>query len=268
MDIAAFKESFPLVYSIIVFAIILFLTWLVEHIVFKIIKNFGKREHNPLPSSTIFANIARVFIWLAGIAIGAKAAFDFDLTGVVAALGVGGIALSLGLQDTLQNLIGGLQVSMGKLVEPGDFIEVGGQRGQVVDINWRHTVIQDQTGPTFIIPNSVMNKNSITRLGISGWRNVPFQLPVNADLESFKQKALEALERTIPADTLGQRGIQIRFAGEELGLVTGKVMVDTLHAADTPSVTIDMVTRAIEPALKAVGGELVADTQEADPPKG
>ena len=41
------------------------------------------------------------------------------------ALGIGGIAISLGFQDTLSNLIGGLQVSLLRIIKPGDNIEVG-----------------------------------------------------------------------------------------------------------------------------------------------
>lgn len=257
MDFQAFQETYPLLYAIIVFAIIMVLTWVVEHIIFKLIQGFGNKTNSPLPSSTIFANIARVAIWLAGFALAAKVAFNYDLTGVVAALGVGGIALSLGMQDTLQNLIGGLQVSIGKLVEPGDFVEVDAMRGKVVDINWRHTVIQDQSGPTYIIPNSVMNSAAITKLGESGWRYLPFQLPVSANMDRFSEHALKKLREAIPEDTLGPQGIDIRFAGEELGLVSGMVMIDTLHGSCSNSVTLDRATRALDEVLKEAGGTVV-----------
>ena len=66
------------------------------------------------------------------------------MTAVVAALGVGGIALSLGLQDTLSNLIGGVLITFMRIVTPGDNIQVGAHKGVVQDINWRQTRIKNR----------------------------------------------------------------------------------------------------------------------------
>ncbi|MFR3452353.1 MAG: mechanosensitive ion channel domain-containing protein [Collinsella sp.] len=60
---------------------------------------------------------------------------------MVTGLGVVGIAVSLGFQDTLSNLIGGLTVSVSRTVEPGDNIRMGpsGVTGVVQDVTWRAT---------------------------------------------------------------------------------------------------------------------------------
>ena len=64
--------------------------------------------------------------------------FNVNTSSIIAALGVGGIAVSLGFQDTLANLIGGLQVTFMGIVKPGDNIEVGSETGVVQDVSLLH----------------------------------------------------------------------------------------------------------------------------------
>ena len=99
--------------------------------------------------------------------------FGINANALVAALGVGGIAISLGFQDTLSNLIGGMQVTFMGIIKPGDNIEVGGVSGVVQDITWRHTTIEDACGQTIIVPNSSISKNTLVHLMPFGRVAVP-----------------------------------------------------------------------------------------------
>lgn len=65
-------------------------------------------EERDLPSSSIFINIARGAVWITGVCIMLSTCFRVDVSAAITALGIGGIAISLGFQDTLSNLIGGL----------------------------------------------------------------------------------------------------------------------------------------------------------------
>ena len=246
--ITEFQTQYPLLFNLGIFAIVLLITWVIEHVVFKLVKGLGVKAGNPLPSSTIFANIARVCIWLAGIALGAKVAFGYDLTGLVAALGIGGIALSLGMQDTLQNLIGGLQVSLGRLVEPGEYIEVLGQRGQVKDVTWRHTTMIDTAGKTHIIPNSVINRNEIIDLGTSGDVLVPFLSPLGTDLNVMTEQMKASIEREFEG-AIGNRGVRIQIGGTEYGGISCRAVADIMRSEGSESAIADRIARAIDPYL-------------------
>ena len=131
------------------------------------------RDDNPLPSSSIFINIARAVIWMIGGSFILDNCFGINANALVAALGVGGIAISLGFQDTLSNLIGGMQVTFMGIIKPGDNIEVGGVSGVVQDITWRHTAIEDACGQTIIVPNSNISKNTLVHLMPFGRVAVP-----------------------------------------------------------------------------------------------
>lgn len=145
-------------------AIALAFTALVARAVTKVLRRVLSHDNSPLPSSSIFINIARIAVWAIGISVVLSSCFGIDVSAAITALGIGGIAISLGFQDTLSNLIGGVQVSITGLVEPGDYIEVGGQRGIVRDVTWRHTSLETLSGERVVVPNSVINKSSLTHL--------------------------------------------------------------------------------------------------------
>ena len=169
--------------------------------------------------------------------------------GVDLALGIGGIALSLGLQDTLSNLIGGLSVSLGRVVEPGQYIEVLSQSGRVTDINWRHTTIVDAGGSTHLIPNSIINKNSLVDIGDSVDARIPFLLPVGADIEAFSNEALMRVKHEFSGQ-MGPSGARVVFAGEELGGIKGNVVVNVLRTAATAESGADRAFRAMYPVVR------------------
>ena len=78
------------------------------------------RDSVPIPSMSIYVNLGRIAVWAIGLTILCSTCFGFDVTGFVAALGIGGIAISLGFKDTISNLISGVQVSSLKIMVPGD----------------------------------------------------------------------------------------------------------------------------------------------------
>lgn len=126
-----------------------------------------------LPSSSIIINIARATIWAIGGSVILDSCFGINANALVTALGVGGIALSLGLSDTLSNLIGGLLITFMGLVKPGDNIQVGTDSGVVQDVSWHHTTIEDALGQTIVIPNANISKNTVSHLLPFGRVTVP-----------------------------------------------------------------------------------------------
>jgi small-conductance mechanosensitive channel len=138
--------------------------FIADRIVSRFLSRKFCRDHHIVPEGSIFITIARAFIWAVAFCAILNKAFGIDVTAVVMALGVGGIALSLGFQDTLSNFIGGLQVSLMKIIKPGDTIRIGTNCGKVKDITWRHTTIINELGEVVIIPNSIINTSALTQL--------------------------------------------------------------------------------------------------------
>lgn len=106
-----------------------------SRIVARAMRHILDRDSNPLPSSSIIINIVRATILILGASIILDVIYNINANAIITTLGVGGIAISLGFQDTLSNLIGGLQVTFMGIVRPGDNIEVGSETGVVQDVS-------------------------------------------------------------------------------------------------------------------------------------
>ncbi|MGB1839690.1 MAG: mechanosensitive ion channel family protein [Longimicrobiales bacterium] len=66
-----------------------------------------------------------------------------DITPLITALGIGGLAVALALQDTLGNLFAGVQIILSRQVRPRDYVQLSsGEEGWVTDVGARNTTIQ------------------------------------------------------------------------------------------------------------------------------
>jgi small-conductance mechanosensitive channel len=111
---------------------------------------------------TIFANITRVVVMGVGVLVMLQS-LGVSISPLLGALGVGGLAVALALQDTLANLFAGVHVLASKTIEPGDYIRLSsGQEGYVVDINWRNTSIRTLSDNIEVIPNQRFSDTILT----------------------------------------------------------------------------------------------------------
>lgn len=115
------------------------------------------------------------------------------------ALGVGGIAVSLGLKDTVANVISGFGLMLGKVIQPGDLVSVAGTAGVVKDITWRQTVVRERNGNEMVIPNSVLNTASLEKLTPSNEGCVTMTFTAKAG--SDPAHVTEAVKRAVATAT-------------------------------------------------------------------
>ncbi|MFH1445282.1 MAG: mechanosensitive ion channel family protein [Nanoarchaeota archaeon] len=88
--------------------------------------------------------------------------FGADLTGAIAALGVGGIAIGLALQDTLSNFFAGIHIVSDRPINVGDYIELDANtKGFVEEIGWRSTRIRTMGNVSIIVPNGKLADSTI-----------------------------------------------------------------------------------------------------------
>ena len=230
-------------------AALLSATAIVSKVVSRALRRLLQRDSNPLPNASIFIYIARAVVWMLGGSIVLDSCFGINASAILGALGVGGIAISLGFQDTLANLIGGLQVTFMGIVKPGDNIEVGAESGVVQDVGWRHTTIKDGLGQTVIIPNSVISKTALVHLLPANRVAVSFVAPRNADLNELAERLGTAARATASDICPIESDPRITFSEvSELG-VKGKVILTVRDATKAPAVT-DAIVRAIAGELR------------------
>jgi len=168
-----------------VVALVLSLTVFASRMATAFIRSYTRTSDEGGSSATIFVNIARVSIWALGLTT-ALGALGVQIGPLVATLGVGGIAISLGLQDTLANLFNGLQITLSHQIEAGQFVRLQtGEEGEVLDVNWRDTRLRTPSGDVVIVPNSVIGRSVMTNYSRGREEHitqVAFAVPATADL--------------------------------------------------------------------------------------
>ncbi len=106
--------------------------------------------------------IGRVVIVVVGATMVLRS-LGIEITPLIAALGIGGLAVALAFQDTLANFFAGVYVTVDRPIKVGDYIEIeGGIRGYVVSIGWRSTRIRTLANNLVIIPNSKLAQTIVT----------------------------------------------------------------------------------------------------------
>ncbi len=104
-------------------------------------------------ATSLLKNIIRVTVYSIGILI-ILDDLHISIAPLLTALGVGGLAIGLGLQETLSNFFSGLQILAARQIQVGNYIRLSsGDEGFVEDLNWRATVIRTLPGNHVIIPN-------------------------------------------------------------------------------------------------------------------
>lgn len=87
--------------------------------------------------------------------------FEQPLTGVLVSSGVVGIVLGFALQRTISDFFSGIALNVERAYRLGDWIEVDGVAGKVVEINWRATHLLKLDQVTVVLPNSYIAERSI-----------------------------------------------------------------------------------------------------------
>ncbi len=142
--------------------IILSMTIAAANLAGKIFKNYIHQSEVPLPSTGLAYGILKGTILIVGFLI-MLTALGISITPLITALGVGGLAVALALQDTLSNLFSGIHILMEKSVRVGDFVRLEtGQEGYVEDITWRTTRIRMLPNNMVVIPNSKLAQSIVT----------------------------------------------------------------------------------------------------------
>ena len=93
--------------------------------------------------------------------------WDADVGGLFTALGVGSIVIGLALQNAVGGVISGLLLLFEQPFKIGDWLDTGGVKGRVVEVNWRAVHIDTGNGIQ-IVPNSTLSGASFTNLSAAG----------------------------------------------------------------------------------------------------
>ena len=126
------------------------------------VRTYSTQHERAVESITLVQNIVRTVVYLLGI-LAILRVYGVAITPLIAALGVGGLAVALALQDTLSNFFAGIYIIISRHIDPGDYVKLdSGQEGIIRDIAWRVTTLKTPDGSLIIVPNSKFSTSIIT----------------------------------------------------------------------------------------------------------
>jgi small-conductance mechanosensitive channel len=157
-----------------------------------------QRSAVSVPATGISRTIINVTILALGFLV-ILHGLGISITPLITALGVGGLAVALALQDTLANLFAGMHILVEKPLRIGDYIELDtGQKGYVDDIGWRTTRIRMLGNNIVVVPNNKLSQSIITNYYLPEKRMsllIPVGVSYDADPEKVERILIEETEK-------------------------------------------------------------------------
>jgi small-conductance mechanosensitive channel len=166
----------------------------------KTLNHYVQKSDIPIPTTGLVNGILRGVIWVVGWIIILNF-LGIPITPMITALGVGGLAVALALQDTLANLFAGVHIMMEKSIRVGDFVKLeSGQEGYVEDITWRTTRVRMLPNNMVIIPNLKFSQSIVTNYYLPEKRMsllIPVSVSYQADPEKVEAVLIDVAKQAV-----------------------------------------------------------------------
>ena len=154
-----------------------------------------------LPKTTLLNTILNVVIYAMGVLVVLQY-YGISIAPILTAMGVGGMAVALALQETLANIFSGLHLILSKQLRLDDYIKLStGEEGRVTDITWRFTTIVPAGGGNMIvIPNQKIASSNITNYSMPR-KDIAISIPVgvayDSDLDKVERVTLDVAKEVM-----------------------------------------------------------------------
>jgi MscS family membrane protein len=192
---------------------------------------------------------------LAAALLAILSTFGFDLTTVLAGLGIGGIAIAFAAQKTLENLFGGVSVLADEVIRVGDFCRFGDKVGTVEDISLRSTRVRTLDRSELSIPNgalATMNVENFTRRD-KIWFNPTLSIRNEASPEQLRYLLAEVRRMLYEHPKVETESARIRLAGFDNNGLSLEIFsyVLTQDFTEFTAIREDLLLRILEIVRKA-----------------
>ncbi|MBQ6093453.1 MAG: mechanosensitive ion channel [Clostridia bacterium] len=162
----------------IILAVLIVVTgFILASLVSKIMCKAMKRQKVDFAVYNFIAKIVRFIIRLTFV-LCALSMF-IKLNSLIAALSAAGVAIGLGLQDSVSQFASGVQILLNHPFRTGDYVEVNGEGGFVSEIGFMTTIITTYDNKRVILPNSDITKNRIVNFSAEKTRRVDLTFSIS-----------------------------------------------------------------------------------------
>ena len=170
----------------------------VLYVIYKLLNKAFKKYSSKLPiednALVIIHNIINIIITFVGIMVIAGS-LGINTTSLVAAFSIFGLAVSLSLQNIMANAANAINLYANHPFKIGDYVDVGGIEGTVVDITFMFTQIRTYKNELIYIPNSTVGSAIIKNFSAEKYRRVEYKIGASYDnkVEDVKNALFELL---------------------------------------------------------------------------
>ncbi|MEN7547524.1 mechanosensitive ion channel family protein [Rapidithrix thailandica] len=207
----------------------------------------------------------KIFVIIAGVVFILQN-LNFNITGLIAGLSIGGLAFALAAQDTIKNLFGSLMIFIDRPFQVGDWVIGSNIDGSVEEVGFRSTRIRTFHNSVVSVPNGHLADMTIDNMGLRSYRRFSTQLSITYDTPPEKIEIfIEGLRQLVKnhPDTLkdnfhiylnsfGNSSLNILFYiffnvpdwGKELN-ARHEVMLQIIHLAETLEVRFAFPTSTL-----------------------
>jgi len=228
--------------------IILAASWTIARLAGALVTHAAVGSAGRLPSATLLVNVTRLLVLIVG-ALVVLQTLGISITPVLTALGVGGLAVGLALQDTLANLFAGIHLLTSRQVRPGDFVKLDtGQEGYIQDVTWRYTTIRQLPNNLIVVPNAKLASAVLTNYYLPDQELsvvVPVGVAFGSDLARVEQVAIDVgreVMREVPAGVPGFDPF-IRYTAFGDSAITFNTILRAREVADQHIVRHEFIKR-------------------------
>lgn len=144
----------------------------------------------------ISGSILKFVIWIGAIVL-ILGNLGYNVTSLVAGLGIGGIAIALAIQSILQDMFSSFSIYFDKPFRVGDFVVLGSHSGTVKKIGIKTTRIQTPQGEELVVSNQELTKSKIQNFGQMERRRTLFSLGVTYSTSSDVLKRIPEIIKNI-----------------------------------------------------------------------
>jgi MscS family membrane protein len=174
-------EIFAVINNGFHFAITIVITWMIARTVNALIVEYAvpltKKSESDFDDQLlpILQKGLRIIIWSLGVIIALNNA-GYNVTTILAGLGIGGLAFALAAQDTIKNIFGGAMIFIDKPFKLNDRIKIKGFDGFVHEIGIRSTRLRTLEGRIVTMPNAVFSDEAVENVSIEPSRKIILDL--------------------------------------------------------------------------------------------
>lgn len=189
------EKAIALSNSLAVGFLILSFTLVASGVLLRFMARYGEQNNLPFAVTGLSKTLTHAIVFGIGLLVLLNF-LGISITPMLTALGVGGLAVALALQDTLANFFAGLHILIERPIGLGDYVRISAEEeGTVTDIGWRTTRLLTTANSVIVIPNKNLTNSNLFNLSMpnpSVVVFVPIMLGHDADVAEAEKIALAA----------------------------------------------------------------------------